>query len=99
MMSRSGNVIKGIVFNEFGIRAFDFECDIERQKFVMNGAIGFLNHRVVKKIVGKDFLFMLSAESQCSEKNRRFYCENDSEFILVNDKNKIKYIFAEISNS
>ena len=99
MMLRDGQVVKGSVFNEFGIKAFDFVCDTESQKFTMIGAVGFLKRRAVRKVLGNDFAFALSAKGACHVKNRSFYCENDSEYILVNDKSKIKYIFAEISNS
>ena len=99
MMLRDGHEVKGSVFNEFGIKAFDFLCDVENGRFTMIGSAGFLKRRALRKILGADFAFALAAKGACTAKCRRFYCENDLEYILVNDKTKIKYIFAEISNS
>lgn len=53
-LSEEGDTIKGSVFNEFGISAFDFTYLRSRQKVKLENVIKMLNKWYIKRVLKKD---------------------------------------------
>lgn len=58
-LSEEGDTIKGSLFNEFGISAFDFTYLRSRQKVKLENVIKMLNKWYIKRVLRQDLVHVL----------------------------------------
>ena len=85
IMVREGNVIKGSIFNEFGISAMDFSYDADREKVKLHSVIGMLDRWYIRRVLKKDLRLVVQQLKQ-----------GKSEY--ENEKRHIKYSFVPTVN-
>ncbi len=85
VLLKEGNVIKGSLFNEFGITALDFTYDPKRQKVKLHNVIKMMDKWYIRRVIRKDIAKMMI----CLQKGETQY---------VNEKRHINYHFIPIEN-
>lgn len=101
MMERQDNVIKGSIFNEFGITAFNFDYDTNNNKVKLYDVIPFLNRWYIKMIIKGDLSCLFSnvlLGRKSGLKGRKLDMSDDS-VILSNLKHHIVYTFSNIGTN
>lgn len=63
-MRYEGGVMKGCLFNEFGISALDFTYRPEKRKVRIEHAIKMLNKWYIKRVLRQDLLHVIDALAQ-----------------------------------
>ena len=87
----------GIVINEFGLTAFDFEYKEGKTK--LSNLPPFLDKWDIRKILRKDLSFFFAnflLQQNTKKRSRELIFSPDGEIILTNDRFKIKYTFTPI---
>ena len=87
----------GIVINEFGLTAFDFEYKEGKTK--LSNLPPFLDKWYIRKILRKDLSFFFAnflLQQYTKKRSRELIFSPDGEIILTNDRFKIKYTFTPI---
>ena len=92
------NII-GTIMNEFGVKAFDFTFNDGKTKVFH--VIGPLNKWYIRKILRKDFSFILSGIRQgrnLVQKKRTLSFQPDGEIRVKNNMYKICYTFTPMNS-
>lgn len=73
VMMNDGGLVKGSLFNEFGLSALDFSYNTETQKIKLYNVMSRLNKWYVKRQLRKDLLrlFQQLREGGCEYRNER----------------------------
>ncbi|HRN16037.1 MAG TPA: hypothetical protein PLF38_03165 [Xylanibacter oryzae] len=95
MMKKDSSNIVGSIVNEFGVKAFDFRYDTEKDHIKLINVISFLNKWYIKKTIKADWRYLFSYPKKHS-KSRAIYFSKDGEITLDNIKQGIKYSFKKI---
>lgn len=93
-----GNTV-GTIVNEFGVKAFDFTFDGNKAK-VLN-VMGPLNKWYIRKVLRKDFSFLLRhlpAGKDATEGKRQLTFSPNGDISLVNGKFNISYTFTPMKS-
>lgn len=101
IMEKQDNIIKGSLFNEFGITAFNFEFDFRNAKIKLYDVISFLNRWYIKKIIKGDLEFLFSnilLDKKSGSKGRELETA-DEKVVLRNLKYHIAYSFSNINTN
>lgn len=59
ILVNDGSLVKGCIFNEFGISAIDFTYQAEKRKVKLVNVIKMLNKWYIKKILRKDLVYVM----------------------------------------
>jgi hypothetical protein len=99
MMRRTGNDIIGSVVNEFGIKAFDFDYNIDKKKVKLNNVVGFINKWYIRKIIKGDLKYLFSyGKNMEKDKNRDVIIGADKSIEMDNNKFHLKYVFTPLND-
>lgn len=99
MMRRTGNDIIGSVVNEFGIKAFDFDYNIDKKKVKLNNVVGFINKWYIRKIIKGDLKYLFSyGKNMEKDKNRDLIIGADKSIEMDNNKFHLKYVFTPLND-
>lgn len=99
MMRRTGNDIIGSVVNEFGIKAFDFDYNIDKKKVKLNNVVGFINKWYIRKILKGDLKYLFSyGKNMEKDKNRDLIIGADKSIEMDNNKFHLKYVFTPLND-
>ena len=85
MLLRDGCLVKGSLFNEFGISALDFIYDTEKDKVKITGAISFIDKWYIKRVLRKDL-------------KKVMHCLEDGQCTYNNQKRNIVYRFSTLTD-
>lgn len=85
VLLKEGEMIKGSLFNEFGITALDFTYDPKRQKVKLHHVIQMMDKWYIRRVVRKDIAQLML----CLQKGETRY---------VNGKRHINYQFIPIEH-
>lgn len=99
VMEKQDNDIKGSLFNEFGITAFNFVYSVGNGKIKLVDVIPFLNRWYIKKIIKGDLKYLfdnIPVVRTSESKGRRLEIADDS-VTLTNRKYNIVYTFSNTS--
>ena len=91
------STVVGTVINEFGVKAFDF-TRADGKTNVLN-VIGPLDKWYIRKVLRKDFTFILSNIWQHKDviwKKRKMTFSTDGDIIVENQRFKIRYTFTPV---
>lgn len=85
IMANDGSVIKGSLFNEFGISAIDFTYQPDKKKVKLLSVIKILNKWYIKKVLRKDLVQVMESLSKgiYSYHNKKF--KIDYNFSILKD--------------
>ena len=61
MLQHEGTVIKGCLFNEFGITALSFSYNLSKQKIKLHDVLPMLNKWYIRKVLKKDLRQVIAA--------------------------------------
>lgn len=86
IMANDGSVIKGSLFNEFGISAIDFTYQPDKKKVKLLSVIKILNKWYIKKVLRKDLVQVMENLS------KGIYSYHDKKF-------KIDYNFSILKDA
>lgn len=99
MMRSTGNDIIGSVVNEFGIKAFDFDYNIDKKKVKLNNVVGFINKWYIRKILKGDLKYLFSyGKNMEKDKNRDLIIGADKSIEMDNNKFHLKYVFTPLND-
>ena len=99
MMRRTGHDIIGSVVNEFGIKAFDFDYNIDKKKVKLNNVVGFINKWYIRKILKGDLKYLFSyGKNKEKNKNRDVIIGADKSIEMDNNKFHLKYVFTPLND-
>jgi len=99
MMRSTGNDIIGSVVNEFGIKAFDFDYNIDKKKVKLNNVVGFINKWYIRKILKGDLKYLFSyGKNMEKDKNRDVIIGADKSIEMDNNKFHLKYVFTPLND-
>lgn len=59
VLVNDGEVVKGCLFNEFGITALDFSYDIQKQKVKLHSVIKMMDKWYIRRVLKKDLRQMM----------------------------------------
>lgn len=76
IMANDGSVIKGSLFNEFGISAIDFTYQPDKKKVKLLSVIKILNKWYIKKVLRKDLVQVMENLS------KGIYSYHDKKFMI-----------------
>lgn len=99
LMEKQDNMIKGSLFNEFGITAFNFEYNFDKGKIKLYDVMSFLNRWYIKKMIKRDLEYLFSNilfDKKSKTRNRELEITDDK-VVLRNLKYHIVYSFSNIS--
>lgn len=101
IMEKQDNIIKGSLFNEFGITAYNFEFNIRNGKIKLYDVISFLNKWYIKKIIKGDmeYLFRNELLDKKSVSRGRELVTAGEKVVLRNLKYHIGYTFSNINTN
>lgn len=85
VLLREGDVIKGSLFNEFGITALDFTYNPKRQKVKLHHVIKMMDKWYIRRVIRKDIAQLMV----CLQKGGTQY---------QNERRHIKYQFIPIEH-
>ena len=99
MSKSSDGIIDGTIINELGIKIFDFT--FRKKKMYILNVISPLNKWYIRKVLKKDFYYILSNIENTDKINKREKKRitiqiNDGEITAINHRYKINYIFTPI---
>ena len=99
MMRRTGNDIIGSVVNEFGIKAFDFDYNIDKKKVKLNNVVEFINKWYIRKILKGDLKYLFSyGKNMEKDTNRDVIIGADKSIEMDNNKFHLKYVFTPLND-
>ena len=78
-------IIKGSIFNEFGITALDFSYDPQRQKVRLYSVVAMMDKWYIRRVLKKDLAQLMLRLQQC-------------EFSYRNERRHITYQFTPIAD-
>ena len=84
VLINEGTIIKGSIFNEFGITALSFSYDLKKGKIKLYSVVKMMDKWYIKKILKKD----LSQMMKCLQKGESVY---------QNEKYHITYSFSNLN--
>lgn len=85
MLLKEEGVIKGCIFNEFGITALDFTYNPQRQKVKLYHIIEIMDKWYIRRVIRKDIAKLML----CLQKGETQY---------LNERHQIKYQFLPIED-
>ena len=85
VLLKEGDVIKGSLFNEFGMTALDFTYDPKRQKVKLHHVVKMMDKWCIRRVIRKDMAQLM----RCLQKGETQY---------KNEKRHINYQFIPIEN-
>ena len=85
ILMKEGDVIKGSLFNEFGITALDFTYDPKRQKVKLHTVIKMMDKWYIRRVIRKDIAQLMI----CLQKGETQY---------KNERRNINYQFLPIED-
>lgn len=85
VLMKEKNVIRGSLFNEFGITAFDFTYDINRHKVKLHNVIKMMDKWYIRRVLRKDLSLLMN----CLQKGETQY---------YNERQHITYKFTPVEN-
>ena len=73
IMIKDGSLIKGSLFNEFGISALDFIFDTDKDKVKITAAMTFIDKWYIKSVLRRDMKSLLHGleQGQCTYTNTK----------------------------
>lgn len=93
------NEIKGIIVNDFGVRAFGFTVSLNRKKVKLHDVMPMINHWYVKRVIKQDLKVLFNAttcdESKQKKNSTYLIADKEGQIKLINSKRKIEYIFVK----
>ena len=85
MMVNDGEVVKGCLFNEFGISAIDFAYRLNDGKIELLGVIKMLDKWYVKKVLRRDLARLMQNLRMGKDAYRDEKYKIDYKFTILND--------------
>jgi len=76
VLQNENNVIKGCLFNEFGLTAIDFSYNLKRQKVKLHSVFKILDKWYIRRVLRKDIAQLM----MCLQKGETYY-QNESRHI------------------
>ncbi len=102
IMKMVNDSIKGVMVNEFGIKAMDFVLSPDRQKVELADVIPFIDKWYIKRIIKADLQYLFNATTAMlgSESDNRTLSTtgDDGSITMTNSKYKISYTFTPIKD-
>lgn len=89
--------IKGVVVNDFGIKAFAFIISPDRKKVKLQDVIHMLDHWYIKRVIKNDLKLLFNATtSNISNQDKKTKIEilDDGTIKMTNSKYHIQYLFT-----
>ena len=99
LFSEDCDVIKGCLFNEFGVSALEFQFDKSKQTIKLLKVVSFLNKWYIKSVLKKDLRFALNVLLDAPFKGKSSYYQvvrSDDDVSILNTKRNIKYTFSPL---
>jgi hypothetical protein len=97
IMKNTGSDILGSVVNEFGIKAFDFDYNINEKKVELDNVVGFIDKWYIRKILKDDLEFLFSYSNNMEkDKSISITILDDKSIEMDNDKYHLKYTFTPL---
>ncbi|MCH3923871.1 MAG: hypothetical protein LKE30_03020 [Bacteroidales bacterium] len=90
VLKDTNNTILGTVINEFGINAFDFIYQKDKQSLKLIDVISFIDKWYIKKVLRDDLEFMFSSNRK-EDKTREMTRQDDGTIVVKNKKYDIIY--------
>lgn len=84
VLFNEGTVIRGSLFNEFGITALSFSYDIKKEKIKLYSVVKLMDKWYIKKILKKDLKQLMK-------------CLQKGESVYQNEKYHITYSFSTLN--
>jgi hypothetical protein len=91
----TNDCIMGTVVNEFGINAFDFVYNKEKQEVKLIDVISFIDKWYIKKALKEDLEALLSLNEK-KDKNKEITKQEDDTIILNDKRYKIIYTLTPL---
>lgn len=89
----------GSVMNEFSIKAFDFVYRAESQKVRLFHLVGFMNKWYIKRILKKDWSYLLAyPQVDNKDKRRKITVTDNGAIVLENRRYRICYTFIPLDS-
>lgn len=84
VLFNEGTVIRGSLFNEFGITALNFSYDLKKEKIKLYSVVKLMDKWYIKKILKKDLKQLMK-------------CLQKGEYVYQNEKYHITYSFSTLN--
>lgn len=84
VLFNEGTVIRGSLFNEFGITALNFSYDIKKEKIKLYSVVKLMDKWYIKRILKKDLKQLMK-------------CLQKGEYVYQNEKYHITYSFSTLN--
>lgn len=84
VLFNEGTVIRGSLFNEFGITALSFSYDIKKEKIKLYSVVKLMDKWYIKRILKKDLKQLMK-------------CLQKGEYVYQNEKYHITYSFSTLN--
>ena len=97
VLLQEDGLIKGSLFNEFGITALDFTYNPQRDKIKLHSVMKMMDKWYIRKVLRGDFSFFLSNYDQgrnVVKKKRKLTVMPNGDIIVSNERYKINYTFS-----
>ena len=85
ILVKNEGLIKGSLFNEFGITALDFSYDPDRQKICLHNVIAMMDKWYIRRVLKKDLVQLMLRLQQ-------------GEFSYSNERRHITYQFTPLAD-
>lgn len=94
--------IKGVVVNDFGIKAFAFSISPDRKKVTLQDVLPMLDHWYIKRVINNDLKLLFNATT-CNisnqDKKTKIEILDDGTISMNNSKYHIQYLFNMASET
>ena len=94
--------IKGVVVNDFGIKAFAFSISHDRKKVKLHDVMPMLNHWYIKRVLKSDLRLLFNATCstlESSNKKTQITILDDGSIKMTNHKYHIVYTLGQAQGS
>ena len=92
------NDIKGVIINDFGIKALEFAVSSDRKRVTLQHVMPALDHWYIKRTIKDDFKILFSAtqlQNNTQNNSTQVTTHDNGNISLVNRKRKIQYDFVK----
>lgn len=91
--------IKGVLINEFGIKALAFAVSPDRQQVSLSQLMPMIDKWYVRRVLKSDIKFLFNATAGTKSGNYELVMTDDGGVSLTNTKYRITYTFTPIKSN
>ena len=94
------NEIRGVIVNDFGVRAFGFSVSLNRKKIKLHDVMPMLDRWFIKRVIKQDLKVLFTATSCDQSKEKKdngthVTTDDNGQIKMINTKRNIQYIFVK----